>query len=107
MLLLALVAACSCRPLAASEVVARVRDAYRTESIVATVRMTIISSSGDERTREFEVKSRHTATWSRTRADVLYPSDIAGFAVLLVDRVGSAHDEWTVKIPAIKRTMPL
>jgi hypothetical protein len=107
MLTLALIAGCwSSRPLTAPEIVARVRDAYRWESAVATVRMTLDSSSAHQ-PREFDVRSRRTSTWSRTRIDVLHPTELEGSAFLLVDRAGSADDDLFVRLARSSLTFPL
>lgn len=87
----------------ADEVIARARAANQVSSSIQTLRMTITRGT-QVQTKEIDLRSRREADGTvKTRLELTAPSDVAGTAVLLIDRP-SVPDEQYVYLPATKRT---
>ena len=84
------------------EVVEKAEELRRIDNSIQTVRMTLVSKSGSERTREFELKVRRDDDAVRSHTRFLSPADVAGTAMVIVDHPDQI-DEQLLYVPALRR----
>ncbi len=78
------------------------RRRYRVENAVQQVRMTLVSRSGKERTRELELKVRRDGDVVNSYTRFTSPSDVAGTQLVLVDHPDQEDDQ-LLYLPALER----
>ncbi|HCH61406.1 MAG: hypothetical protein CL927_20210 [Deltaproteobacteria bacterium] len=84
------------------EIVEKSESLRQIENSIQTVKMTLVSKSGSERVREFELKVRRDDDAVRSHTRFLTPADVAGTAMVIVDRPDQV-DEQMLYVPALKR----
>ncbi len=89
-------------PTTPREIVEEAEARRRIDNSVQTVKMTLISKSGSERVREFELKVRRDDDAVRSHTRFLAPADVAGTAMVIVDRPDQI-DEQLLYVPALRR----
>jgi hypothetical protein len=84
------------------EILTQARTAQKVDRSIQKVRMVLVSKSGAERVREFELRVRRDdavlKTWTRFTA----PADVAGTQLVVVDHPDQV-DEMLLYMPALKR----
>ena len=78
-------------------------EGRRVDNSAQRVRMVLISKSGAERVREFELKARRDGDVLRSYTRFLSPADVAGTQLVVVDQPDT-RDEQLLFLPALKRT---
>lgn len=101
-LLLCLTSAVARAAVSADQVMAQARDAQRSGASIQQVRMVLVSASGAERVREFELRVRRDGDVISSYTRFLSPSDVAGAQMVLVDHPDRV-DEQLLYLPALKR----
>ncbi|MEC7947878.1 MAG: outer membrane lipoprotein-sorting protein [Myxococcota bacterium] len=85
-----------------AEILEGARQAQKVDRSIQIVRMTLVSRSGAERVREFELRVRRDGevlkSWTRFR----FPADVAGTQLVVVDNPDRV-DEQLLYLPALKR----
>lgn len=84
------------------EIVEKAEQTRKIDNSIQTVRMTLVSKSGAERTREMELKVRRDADAVRSYTRFLAPADVAGTAMVIVDHPDTV-DEQLLYVPALRR----
>ena len=84
------------------EIVEKAEDLRRIDNSVQSVRMTLVSKSGSERVREFELKVRRDEDAVRSHTRFVSPADVAGTAMVIVDHPNQI-DEQLLFVPALRR----
>jgi len=84
------------------EIVEKAEDLRRIDNSIQSVRMTLVSKSGSERVREFELKVRRDDDAVRSHTRFLSPADVAGTAMVIVDHPDQI-DEQLLFVPALRR----
>lgn len=84
------------------EIVEKAESQRRIDNSVQRVRMTLVARSGSERVREFELKVRRDDDAVRSHTRFLAPADVAGTAMVMVDRPDQI-DEQLLYVPALRR----
>ena len=84
------------------EIVEKAESTRQINNSIQTVKMTLVSKSGSERVREFELKVRRDDDAVRSYTRFLTPADVAGTAMVIVDRPDQV-DEQMLYVPALKR----
>ena len=86
----------------AREIVEDSRRAYRVENAIQTVRMSLVSKSGNTRARELEIRVRRDGDLLKSYSRFQSPSDVAGTQLVLVDHPNQ-EDEQLLYMPALQR----
>jgi outer membrane lipoprotein-sorting protein len=84
------------------EIVDAAREAQKIDSSIQSLRMTLISRSGAERVREFEVRVRKDGEVIKSYTRFSHPADVAGTQLVMVDHPDSA-DQQMLYLPAFKQ----
>ena len=84
------------------EIVEKAEEMRRIDNSVQSVRMTLVSKSGSERVREFELKVRRDKDAVRSHTRFVSPADVAGTAMVIVDHPNQI-DEQLLFVPALRR----
>jgi hypothetical protein len=84
------------------EIVEQARDAQRVDSSIQQMRMTLVSRSGAERVREFELRVRKDGDIIKSYTRFSHPADVAGTQLVMVDHPESA-DLQLLYLPAFKQ----
>ena len=84
------------------EIVEKAQSMRRIDNSVQRMKMTLVSKSGSERVREFELKVRRDDDAVRSHTRFLSPADVAGTAMVIVDHPDEL-DEQLLYVPALKR----
>jgi outer membrane lipoprotein-sorting protein len=84
------------------EIVEKSESLRQIDNSIQTVRMTLVSKSGNQRVREFRLKVRRDPDAVRSHTEFLSPADVAGTAMVIVDRPDQI-DEQMLYVPALKR----
>lgn len=86
----------------AQQILQDARRRYRVENAVQTMKMTLVSKSGNERVRELEIKVRRDGDVLNSYTRFLSPSDVAGTQLVLVDHPDQEDDQ-LLYLPALER----
>lgn len=78
-------------------------EGRRVDNSAQRLRMVLISKSGAERVREFELKVRRDGDVLRSYTRFLSPADVAGTQLVVVDQPDT-RDEQLLFLPALHRT---
>lgn len=78
-------------------------EGRKVDNSAQKVRMVLISKSGAERVREFELKVRRDGDVLRSYTRFLSPADVAGTQLVVVDQPDT-RDEQLLFLPALRRT---
>jgi len=84
------------------EIVEKAESQRRISNSIQQMKMTLVSKSGSERVREFELKVRRDDDAVRSHTRFLAPADVAGTAMVIVDHPDTI-DEQLLYVPALKR----
>ncbi len=84
------------------DIVAQAQRSRQVDNSIQRVRMVLVSKTGGERVREFELRIRRDGEVVQSWTRFSQPSDVAGTQLVLVDRPDSA-DEQLLYLPALKR----
>lgn len=84
--------------LTASEILEKVDTVMASDSKIMTQQMTLVSSSGQERTREIQLQNKRTESKDLMLVRFLSPSDVRGTGLLMDD-----EDTW-LYLPALGRS---
>lgn len=84
----------------ADEVIAKARAANQVTSSIETVRMTLVSKSGSERAKEFELRTRREGEVSKSFMRFTAPSAEAGTMFVQIDNPGP-NDEQLLRMPSV------
>ena len=84
------------------EIVEKAEEMRRIDNSIQSVRMTLVSKSGSERVREFELKVRRDEDAVRSHTRFVSPADVAGTAMVIVDHPNQI-DEQLLFVPALRR----
>jgi hypothetical protein len=84
------------------EIVEQARNAQRIDSSIQQMRMTLVSRSGAERVREFELRVRKDGEIIKSYTRFSFPADVAGTQLVMVDHPESA-DMQLLYLPAFKQ----
>ncbi len=85
-----------------AEIIRRAEANRKMENSVQKVRMVLVSKSGTERVREFDLKVRKDSDALRSYTRFTHPSDVAGTSLVVVDRP-EVRDEQLLYLPALQR----
>ncbi len=88
--------------LEAGRILEDARRRYRVENAIQTVEMTLVSRTGKERVRSFELELRRDGEVLRSYARFTAPSDVAGTQLVLVDHP-DREDHQLLYLPALER----
>ena len=88
----------------ASEILNKCRDLSITNSLSATINLTITERSGATRSRTISMTSKSYQDGQEKRfIRFIEPADVKGTAMLVIDNKNSADEMW-IYLPALKRT---
>ena len=104
LLLLALpvAAATAAEPTTAAEIFERAQQTQKIDNSIQTMRMVLVSRTGAERTRTFEMRIRRDGDVLMSYARFSEPSDVAGTQLVMVDHPDRV-DEQLLYLPALRR----
>lgn len=83
-------------------IVEKAESLRKVDNSIQTVRMTLVSKSGSERTRTFELTVRRDDDAVRSLTRFTAPADVAGTAMVVVDHPETV-DEQLLYVPALRR----
>ena len=84
------------------EIVESARSAQKIDNSIQQIRMTLVSRSGSERIREFEVRVRKDGEVIKSYTRFSHPTDVAGTQLVMVDHPETA-DIQMLYLPAFKQ----
>ena len=87
----------------ADEIIAQARESRRVDNSIQQVRMLLVSRSGGQRERSFEMRLRKDGDVVRSYVRFSQPTDVAGTQLVMVDHPDRV-DVQLLYMPALKRT---
>jgi outer membrane lipoprotein-sorting protein len=84
------------------EIIDSARDAQRIDSSVQEIRMTLVSRSGAERVREFELRVRKDGEVIKSYTRFTHPKDVMGTQLVMIDHPDTP-DEQMLYLPAFQQ----